>query len=96
MESPPHQNAHFADLGSTLLKTDIRFETSTFEKGAGKNIAKIKKLIFFWPKMLKFGILESKFFITKVRFEIITPETGYKQILVRLESRYFWPQIFKI
>ena len=45
--------AKFADLGSKVSKTSVRFETSTFKIGHSENFVKIKKLIPFIYKVGK-------------------------------------------
>ena len=51
----------FGDLGSKVLKTGVRFETSTFEIGYRENFVKIKKSIAFGPKCTNLGIWAQTF-----------------------------------
>ena len=46
---------------SKFLKTNVRFEVSTFEAVYIRNFVKIRKLIFFGPKYPNFGIWGRKF-----------------------------------
>ena len=48
------------DLSSKFAKTNVRFESSTFEIEYMQNFVKIRKLILFGPKYPKIH-LESKF-----------------------------------
>ena len=47
---------NFGDFSSKCLKTNVRFEISTFKIGYMRNFVKIRKLILFGPKGLSFGI----------------------------------------
>ena len=47
---------NFGDFSSKCLKTNVRFEISTFKIGYMRNFVKIRKLILFGPKGLIFGI----------------------------------------
>ena len=51
----------FGDLSSTFLKTNVRFEISTFEIGCMRNFAKIRKLILFGSKCTNLGIWARNF-----------------------------------
>ena len=71
------------NLGSKCLKTNARFEISTFKHR--QNIIKISKNTF-WLKMPKFGGFSSKFSKSNVRFEISIFEIGYVQNLVKIRK----------
>ena len=47
---------NFGHLGSKFLKTNVRFEVSTFEIGYVRNFVKIRELILFGPKHPNFGV----------------------------------------
>ena len=47
---------NIGDFSSKPLKTNVRFEISTFEIGYMQNLLQIKKLILFGPKGLSLGI----------------------------------------
>ena len=78
----------FGDLGSKFLKTNVRFEITTFEIKFIPNFVKIRKLILFGPKYSNLK--------TNVRFEISTFEIGYSQNSLKDQKvDNFWPKIPK-
>ena len=51
----------FGDLGSRCLKTNVRFEISTFEIEYKQSLVKINKLIHFGPECPNVGVWAQNF-----------------------------------
>ena len=76
-----------------FLKTDDRFEISTFEVRYWHNFVKIGKLILLCPKYPNLGIWAQNLWENNIRLEISIFKIGYRQNIVKiLESWYFFVQ----
>ena len=80
------QNAKLWDFTSKCLKTNVRFEISTFEIGYMRNYVKIRKLIPFGPKVLNLGIWAHNLGKQMSDFKSAPSKQGTREISLRLES----------
>ena len=76
----------FGYLGSTFLKTNVRFEISTFEIVYRQNLVNIKKMVHFDRKCLSLGIWALNFSKPMSDFKSAPSKKSLCKILLILES----------
>ena len=78
----------FRHLGFKFLKTNVRFEISTFETVHMRNFIKIGRLILFGIKCQNLGIWAQNFRKPMLDLKSAHSKQGTSQILLRLESKF--------
>ena len=72
-----------------FLKTNVRFEISTFEVANRQTVVKIKRLILFGPKFLNLGSWARNFWKQMSDLKSAPAKQHTRKISLRLDSWYF-------